>query len=122
MILNSMNMVKNNFFFRCSVVAVLFQSPPGFASAPGETEYFQQYAHYSIDARLDINLNHIHVNETLLYTNHSTDTLQVMYFHLYMNKYRAGSLYLPDLKTDLGGITIHTVQENDSLQKKFSIV
>jgi hypothetical protein len=116
-----MNMAKNNFVFIVSSVVLLCQSPGGFAYTPEQSRYFQQYVHYTMDVQLDINLNQLNIDETLLYTNNSADTLRVMYFYLYINKYRAGSLFLPDHKADLGGITIHAIQENDSLQKKFSI-
>jgi aminopeptidase N len=83
--------------------------------------YFQQYVKYNLDARLNIDKHSIQVSETLLYTNHSPDTLGELYFHLYLNKYRAGSLVYPELEEDRGGITVESCAENGKQNEQFSI-
>ncbi len=79
------------------------------------SEYFQQYVKYDIDVKLDIDYRQLKVKETLLYTNNSPDTLTEIYFHLYLNKYRKGSLAFPNLTFDRGSIIINKMEENDSL-------
>jgi aminopeptidase N len=86
----------------------------GLTSADNNEAYFQQYVNYDIDVKLDVDYHKLNVNETLLYTNNSPDTLKEIYFYVYMNKYRKKSLALPELLQDKGSITIHQVQENDS--------
>ena len=83
-----------------------------FANSNGA--YFQQYVNYDIDVQLDVDYHKLDVNETLLYTNNSPDTLNEIYFYVYMNKYRKKSLAHPELQQDRGSITIHEVLENDS--------
>jgi hypothetical protein len=104
------------------LLALFFKN--GYSAATSssfETHYFQQYVQYTLNVQLDINRHRLKVDEIMMYTNHSPDTLRQMYFHLYLNKYRAGSLFMPDLKTDMGGITIHTIHENDSLHHDYAV-
>jgi lysozyme family protein len=74
--------------------------------------YVQQYVHYDIEASLNIGLNRLHVKQTLLYKNNSPDTLNVIYFHLYLNKYREHSLARPTLAFDQGALRLFEVMEN----------
>jgi len=112
---------KSKFVFFCSILFWGYQFPFISASTPHASRYFQQYVNYKLDVQLDITRHRLMVDESLLYINCSPDTLKEIYFHLYLNKYRAHSLFSPDLKTDLGGITIFSIRENDSLRQNYSI-
>ena len=50
-------------------------------------EYFQQEVNYKIDVLLDDRLHELNAFETLDYINHSPDTLNFLYFHLWPNAY-----------------------------------
>ena len=50
--------------------------------------YFQQRVHYDIQAKLLNDLNRIEGQEKLVYFNQSPDTLGLIYFHLYLNKFK----------------------------------
>lgn len=52
--------------------------------------YFQQQVNYHIRVQLLPDLNRLEATERLTYHNRSPDTLRVLYFHLYMNKFKAG--------------------------------
>lgn len=54
-------------------------------------EYWQQDVQYSLDVTLDTKEHVINGQEHLTYINHSPDTLQGVYFHLYQNAYTKGS-------------------------------
>jgi len=55
-------------------------------------EYWQQFVHYQIDARLNSNKHIIEGFETLRYQNNSPDTLSTLYFHLYPNAFQKNSV------------------------------
>ena len=57
-----------------------------------EKPYFQQYVNYNIKAKLDIDKKAVLGRQTMFYKNNSPDTLNQIYFHLYMNKYRSDAL------------------------------
>ncbi len=54
-------------------------------SAP---EYFQQRVDYNIRVKLINDLNRLEGQQKLTYFNHSPDTLDLLYFHLYLNKFK----------------------------------
>lgn len=54
--------------------------------AAGADCYFQQEVNYVIRVRLLPELNRLEGRETLFYHNNSPDTLNFLYFHLYMNR------------------------------------
>lgn len=83
--------------------------------------YFQQHVDYTIDVRLNIDANTLDVNEDLIYTNNSPDTLYHLYFHLYINKYRRNSLQYPEVNEDRGWVDIHTVSTADSTPLGYSV-
>jgi len=56
------------------------------------TEYWQQYVHYTINAKLNTDNHLIEGFETLLYQNNSPDTLSELYFHLYPNTFQNNSV------------------------------
>jgi hypothetical protein len=50
-------------------------------------EYFQQEVNYKINVSLNDSLHELHAFEKLEYINHSSDTLQFLWFHLWPNAY-----------------------------------
>lgn len=50
-------------------------------------EYFQQEVNYTIDVTLNDKLHELNAFETVEYINHSPDTLEFLYFHLWPNAY-----------------------------------
>ncbi|MDZ7341027.1 MAG: hypothetical protein ONB27_06680, partial [candidate division KSB1 bacterium] len=77
--------------------------------APAQ-DYWQQFVHYSIDAKLDANAQLIHARQTLIYQNNSPDTLKELYFHLYPNAFQAGSIM--DQETRAAGLTLIRTEAN----------
>jgi hypothetical protein len=64
-------------------------SPP-----TGDTAgYWQQHVAYRIIARLDEATATVHARGTLVYTNHSPDTLRALFFHQYLNAFRPHSAW-----------------------------
>jgi hypothetical protein len=64
-------------------------------------EYWQQFVHYTIYARLNNNRHLIEAYETLLYQNNSPDTLSELYFHLYPNAFQKNSIMTKEAKAVL---------------------
>ncbi len=54
--------------------------------------YYQQYAKYKMDIDVDAKNFTYKGNQTLNYTNNSPDELNVVYFHLYWNAFKSGSM------------------------------
>lgn len=54
--------------------------------------YYQQYAKYKMDIDVDAENFTYKGSQTLSYTNNSPDELRVVYFHLYWNAFKAGSM------------------------------
>ncbi|MCH7613296.1 MAG: M1 family metallopeptidase [Candidatus Marinimicrobia bacterium] len=54
----------------------------------GENQYFQQEVAYDISVTLDDSAHTLSAFETLVYTNHSPDTLDYIWFHLWPNAYK----------------------------------
>src|SRR5690606_11766131 len=53
--------------------------------------YWQNRAHYDLHATIDPAAHRLQGEETITYTNHSPDTLHVLWLQLDQNIYRAGS-------------------------------
>ena len=53
-----------------------------------ESAYFQQDVKYTIEVTLDDSTHTLTAHETLIYTNHSPDTLEFIWFHLWPNAYK----------------------------------
>ncbi|MFY8132287.1 MAG: M1 family peptidase, partial [Bacteroidia bacterium] len=64
----------------------------GFLPAMAQPGYWQQHVNYTIDAELNHQNHQIKGKEKLVYTNNSPDTLTKIYFHLYWNAFRPGSM------------------------------
>ncbi len=60
--------------------------------------YFQQYVNYDIRASFNDSLNILYGEETILYRNNSTSTLDTIYFNMYYNSMRLNSRLHKDLK------------------------
>src|SRR5690606_36871006 len=54
--------------------------------------YYQQFAKYAMDIDVDAANFTYNGNQTLNYTNNSPDELKVVYFHLYWNAFKPGSM------------------------------
>lgn len=54
--------------------------------------YYQQYAKYNMEIDVDAENFTYEGKQTLTYTNNSPDQLDVVYFHLYWNAFKAGSM------------------------------
>ncbi len=58
-----------------------------------DTAYFQQDVEYRIEAKLDDAADVLHGEARMTYTNRSPDTLDRLYFHLYLNAFRPNSAW-----------------------------
>ncbi|MGZ5192541.1 MAG: M1 family metallopeptidase [Kaistella sp.] len=70
---------------------VVFTFLIGMLSAQ-QTAYYQQFAKYKMDIDVDAPNFTYQGNQTLTYTNNSPDELKVVYFHLYWNAFKPGSM------------------------------
>ncbi|MBP3839997.1 MAG: M1 family peptidase, partial [Chryseobacterium sp.] len=57
-----------------------------------QSSYYQQFAKYKMDIDVDAPNFTYKGNQTLTYTNNSSDELKVVYFHLYWNAFKPGSM------------------------------
>jgi hypothetical protein len=57
-----------------------------------QSEYWQQKVKYTMDAVLDIPNHRLNGNQKLEYWNNSPDTLCKLFYHLYWNAFRKGSM------------------------------
>ncbi|MFN5334175.1 MAG: M1 family metallopeptidase [Bacteroidota bacterium] len=65
---------------------------------------WQQKVKYVMDVRLDVKTNKLTGKQQLHYTNHSPDTLDQLFYHLYWNAFQPGSMM--DVRSrELGKIT-----------------
>lgn len=73
-------------------LAVALQLAAGSSPPAGDTTgYWQQRVEYSIIAHLDEGLGGVSAQGRLKYVNNSPDTIREMYFHQYLNAFKAGS-------------------------------
>lgn len=81
---------------------------------PGN-RYWQQYAEYEIDARLDPPSHRLNGEALITYHNRSPDTLKQVAVHLRQNLFRGASARRASVP-ETGGVTLHRVKiENTSL-------
>lgn len=71
--------------------SLIFLSVFGFVFSQ-QYSYYQQYAKYKMDIDVDAPNFTYQGKQTLTYTNNSPDELKVVYFHLYWNAFKAGSM------------------------------
>ena len=57
-----------------------------------QNAYYQQFAKYKIEADVDAANFSYHGKQEIQYTNNSPDELSVVYFHLYWNAFKKGSM------------------------------
>lgn len=76
---------------KSKIFALVFMSVFGWVSAQ-LGPYYQQYAQYKIDVDVDAAKFKYNGNQTINYTNNSPDELKVVYFHLYWNAFKSGSM------------------------------
>lgn len=57
-----------------------------------KTEYYQQHANYKIFADVDTKNFTYQGKQEITYTNNSPDELNILYFHLYWNAFKRGSM------------------------------
>ncbi|GAB4413234.1 MAG: M1 family metallopeptidase [Bacteroidia bacterium] len=62
--------------------------PLHLAAQPG---YWQQRVHYTMQVALDVETHRYTGMQSLIYTNHSPDTLDRVFYHLYANAFQPGS-------------------------------
>ncbi|MCU0644571.1 MAG: M1 family metallopeptidase, partial [bacterium] len=77
----------------CLVIIITITSVPCLSD-----NYWQQFVHYKIHAKLDTLTNSIDGIENLIYTNNSPDTLSELYFHLYPNAFQPGSIMAKEVE------------------------
>lgn len=85
--------------------------------------YFQQEVAYDIDARLNPIEHTIHADEGFMYVNNGPDTLNTLYFHLYMNRYKQGAFH-PEQgvrQETIGEIVIEKMWQNGACVKDYII-
>ena len=54
--------------------------------------YYQQFAKYKMDIDVDATNFTYQGKQSIIYTNNSPDELSVVYFHLYWNAFKSGSM------------------------------
>src|SRR5690625_6870497 len=60
-----------------------------FAQKPG---YWQQEVDYKMEIKMDVESNRFSGIQKLTYINHSPDTLDRVFYHLYFNAFQPGSM------------------------------
>lgn len=56
------------------------------------TVYWQQEVHYAMEIDMDVETNRFNGSQTLTYTNHSPDTLNRVFYHLFFNAFQPNSM------------------------------
>ncbi|MEX2595392.1 MAG: M1 family metallopeptidase [Salibacteraceae bacterium] len=57
-----------------------------------QSTYWQQEVDYKMDIDFDVNAHRFEGTQKLVYTNHSPDTLNKVFYHLYFNAFKPGSM------------------------------
>ncbi len=63
-----------------------------FLSKNTSAQYWQQEADYIINVDIDVKKHQMEVDQEILYTNHSPDTLDQVFFHLFFNAFQPNSM------------------------------
>ncbi len=66
------------------------------------TDYYQQHAQYKMNVDVDAKKFTYQGNQEITYTNNSPDQLEVVYFHLYWNAFKKGSMMANRVKKRRG--------------------
>lgn len=75
--------------------------------------YWQQEVHYTINVTLNDSLNTLDGNIRINYINHSPDTLQCIYMHLWPNAYKDNSTAFAQQELENGNSTFYFAPESD---------
>ncbi|MBL0128108.1 MAG: M1 family metallopeptidase [Flavobacteriales bacterium] len=76
-------------------------------------DYFQQQVDYTISVRLDDEQHVLHAQESFVYLNNSTTTLDTLWIHLWPNAYRDRNTALCDQMDRTGDLSLHFSPEAD---------
>ncbi len=79
----------------------------------GEKQYFQQEVAYDISVTLNDSAHTLTAFEKLVYTNHSPDTLNFIWFHLWPNAYKNDESALAKQKIKNNSTRFHYSDEKD---------
>lgn len=83
------------------------------ASNEKKRPYFQQEVNTTIRVRLDDENHGLHADADIVYINHSPDTLQQLYFHLWPNAYRDRKTSLCKQLMEEGDDKLYFAEEKD---------
>lgn len=105
------------------VLALLQQPALAYSAPPGgdTTGYWQQRASYSIVATLDEAGQRLRATGTLVYVNHSPDTLREFYVHQYLNAFRPGSRW-SEVDEREGRVRFQHLPDPDHAYERFTAV
>lgn len=78
--------------------------------SPGDG-YWQNYAHYELEARLDTENHRVYGTALIRYLNHSPDELDMIVFELAQNLHMQGTPKM-DITEITGGTSIHLIKAN----------
>lgn len=73
----------NLFLFLIFMMSSLHAQKPG---------YWQQEVDYAMEIKMNVETNRYTGHQKLVYTNHSPDTLDRVFYHLYLNAFQPGSM------------------------------
>jgi hypothetical protein len=96
--------------FRNLLKAALMAAFPFFSQAQ---EYFQQEVHYRINVELNDSNNSLNAFMELDYINHSPDTLNFIYMHLWPNAYKNNSTALANQLLEMGQTNFYYAEDKD---------
>jgi hypothetical protein len=75
--------------------------------------YFQQEVNYQIQVQLDDRAHMLHGFETFKYHNHSLDTMEVLFIHLWPNAYKNAKTALAKQKMKSGDFFLLYAGQSD---------
>jgi Peptidase family M1 domain len=78
-----------------------------FGQVSAQPDRWQQHVKYTMNVAMDVQTNQFSGSQTLAYTNNSPDTLDHVFYHLYWNAFRPGSM-MDTRSRELGKITYNT--------------
>ena len=107
--LQSYNQPVRTFFTYSLIFLCLFFSVSAFAQAG----YWQQHVAYNIHVTLNDTDNTLDGDETILYTNHSPDTLRFIYFHLWQNAYKNDKTTFSEQELENGNTDFYFSNETE---------
>ena len=85
----------------------------GFNLLGQNSDYWQQEVHYKIDVVLDDIKHYLEGSLDMEYINHSPDTLEFIYFHLWPNAYKNRNTAFAKERADNGSLAFHHSSKAD---------